>query len=196
MDQLVLKNIWRRCLKSLSDTSEIARTDTDRARMMRMFWFQSQSVVELTVIFSGTFRTLMFYRSRHLFGNMFRPNCESPDELDVQDLMTKLGISVSMIIVGDLVSSYVVYCKAFPLSAAFRMLLTSPHSWLAFSLNNLLGFCLLTFTMIPIMGRTGRCSDFRNGCICAGIAVFQEICGCCGLTDAQAAASTYELCRS
>lgn len=194
MDQLVLKHFWMRFMK-LSDTRELARQDTDRARMMRMFWFQSQSVVELTVIFSQAFRTIALYDSRHIFGNMFRPNCESPTSLDVNDLLIKLSISVVMIVAGDLVSSYFVYCKGFPLAEAFRMLLTNKRSWISFGLNNLLGFMLLMMTMIPIMGRTGRCTDFGNGCTCQGLVVYQEICGCCGLSDAELAAQPYDLCR-
>ena len=55
-DQLVLSKLWKRGFK-LSDTGEVVQHDDGRARLMRMFWFQVQSVVELTVIFSQTVRT-------------------------------------------------------------------------------------------------------------------------------------------
>ena len=42
-DQLVLSKQWKRGFK-LSDTGEVVQHDDGRARLMRMFWFQAQSV--------------------------------------------------------------------------------------------------------------------------------------------------------
>lgn len=125
-DQVILEKLWRRCLR-LSDTGEVVRRDDSRASMMRMFWFQSQSVVELTVVFTQTVRTWAFYESRHIFANMFRPNCDSLDGFDWEQTLTKLAISVAMISIGDLASSYFIYCKDFPLAEAFQILLKSPR---------------------------------------------------------------------
>jgi hypothetical protein len=193
-DQFILSKVWKRCM-NLRDTGEVAKHDDSRARLMRMYWFQAQSVVELMVIFSQTVRTWAFYESRHVFALMFRPDCDNLDGFDWIGVLTKLAISVGMVTASDLGSSYFLFCQGFPLAEAFRMLLRRPRSWVSFGFMNFCGFCLLAMTMMPVMGRVGRCDDFDNGCSCAGLAVYKELCGCCGLTDAQAVASAFAICR-
>jgi len=194
VDQVLLSRCWKRCL-NLSDTLEFTKQDEPRAKLMRMYWFQAQSVVELQVIFSQSIRTWALYQSRHVFALMFRPNCASPDSFDLGSMLVKLAFSVFMVTASDAGSSYFIYCKGFPLAEAFHVLLRKRISWISFALMNFAGFALLFWSMMPVMGRVGRCDDFNNGCSCGGLAVYKEICGCCGLTDEQAAASEWAICR-
>ena len=50
---------------------------------------------------------------------MFWPNCENLESLDWNSMLIELAISVAMVSLSDLESSYFVYCKGFPLSEGF-----------------------------------------------------------------------------
>ena len=124
---------------------------------------------------------------------MYRPKCGA-DEFNGGELVLKVMISVSCVLAGDLGTSYIVYIKKFPLAEAFKALTTQKSSWASFAIINFAGFMMLAMIFTPLVGRIGQCETFDNGCTCAGVRLYQEICGCCG-TAAENAASPYELCR-
>ena len=64
---------------------------------------------------------------------MVWPNCGNLESLDWNSMLIELAISVAMVSLSDLGSSYFVYCSGFPLSEAFHMLLRKPRSWMSFS---------------------------------------------------------------
>jgi hypothetical protein len=192
IDQIIVATLWKRCL-GLRDIGEILQQDANRVIRMRMYWFQAQSIMELTVIVSQAVRVWALYESRHIFALMFRPDCEHLDSFDWETNLFKFVMSVFMLTTFDAGTSYLAYCKGYPLAEVFRTLFSSRISWLSFAFMNFCGFSQLIWNMQPIMGRLGRCTNFDDGCSCAGLAVYKEICGCCGLTGA--AASDSAICR-
>jgi hypothetical protein len=192
IDQIIVAKLWKRCL-GLRDIGEILQQDPERVPRMRMYWFQAQSIMELTVIVSQSIRVWALYPSRHIFALMFRPDCENLDSFDWEANLVKFVMSVGMLIASDAGTSYLSYCKGYPLAATFRTFFSSRLAWFSIAFMNFCGFSQLIWNMQPIMGRLGRCTDFDDGCSCAGLAVYKEICGCCGLTGA--AASDSAICR-
>eukprot|EP00928_Gymnodinium_smaydae_P082591 TRINITY_DN6590_c1_g5_i1.p1 TRINITY_DN6590_c1_g5~~TRINITY_DN6590_c1_g5_i1.p1 ORF type:complete len:564 (-),score=60.43 TRINITY_DN6590_c1_g5_i1:300-1991(-) len=184
VDKVLYKFGWLRCLQR-------PEVSWENAKWVRVIWFQTATLVEIIIIICIGFREWAFFDSRYLFTGLYQPSCNNSFEFT--SLLYKIGISLLLVVCGDLYTGYKTYARKYPVSETIKFMLGKKRTWGLIIVNQLSVFALIVMPLAPVPARSGGCTDFDNGCTCQNIAVFREICGCCSANAT--IAGMYQVCK-